>query len=112
MTETLPELAVRPGWTRPDGLPQGECIITSLYDDHGQPAGVRIDHADPRILISAELVDAMVDGEFPDHCWVDLAGCTTYDGATIKITAVNRTVIYRITEYVPSVRGYIAEWPD
>lgn len=111
MTQALPELAVRPGWELPDGLPQGDCVMTSLYDDDGQPAGIRIDHADPRILISAELLDAMVDGASPD-CWVDLAGCTTYDGATMKIRAVNRTVIYRIVEYVPSVRGFAAEWPD
>ena len=112
MGDALAELTVRPGCAPPPDLPQGDCIMTSLYDDHGQRAGIRIDHADPRILISAELLDAMVDGENHPHCWVDLAGCATYDGATMKIAAANRTVIYRIITYVPSVRGYIAEWPD
>jgi hypothetical protein len=106
MTEVLPELAVRPGYLPPDDLPRGECITTSLPG-----GGIRVDRADPRVLISAELLDAMVDGASPG-CWVDLAGCCTYDGALLKIRAVNRTVIYRIITYVPSVRGYIGEWPE
>ena len=36
----------------------------------------------------------------------------TYRGAVLKICGVNRTVIYRIGEYVPRVDGYAAEWPD
>jgi len=107
---TLPELAVRPGWSRPDDLPQGDCVVTRLDDGR-----LRVDHADPRVLISAELLDAIIDGTGDDaspHVRVDLTGCVTYDGATMKIAAVNRTVIYRIVTYVPSVHGYIAEWPD
>jgi hypothetical protein len=87
-------------------LPDGECIMTSL------PGGrIRIDYADPRILISAELLDAIVHDPPPD-ARLDFAACTTYDGALLKIHGVNRTVIYRITGYVPRVRGYIGEWPD
>jgi hypothetical protein len=33
-------------------------------------------------------------------------------GALLKIRAVNREIVYRITGYVPEVRGYIGEWPD
>jgi hypothetical protein len=100
------ELATCDGSPPPQGLPRGECIMTSLDD-----GTIRIDHADPRILISAEVLDAIVD-ERPPQASLDLAGCTTYDGAVLRIHGVNRTMVYRITEYVPSVRGYIAEWPD
>jgi hypothetical protein len=104
----MAELAVRPGWpsSAAAGLPRGELIFTRLAD-----GSLRIDHADPRILISAELLDIIVDNPAPS-AWVDLAGCTTYDGGLLKISAINRTVIYRIVEYVPAVRGFIAEWPD
>jgi hypothetical protein len=106
MTTAVPELAVRPGCAPPGELPRGDFIWSSLAD-----GTIRIDHADPRILISAELLDAICDDP-PPHAWLDLAGCTTYDGGLLKISGVNRTVIYRLVSYVPAVRGYIAEWPD
>lgn len=109
------ELAVSDGMPPPDDLPRGEFWATSLAD-----GGIRIDRADPRILISAEVLDAIVKdcwqgGSFspePPNAWLDLAGCTTYDGALLKINGVNRKVVYRIVTYVPRVRGFIAEWPD
>lgn len=105
------ELALRDGYVRPDNLPRGECIMTSLYAEDGTQTGIRIDHADPRILISSEVLDAVVDkagGAWPP----DLAGCATFDGILLKVHGVNRTVVYRLTEYVAAVNGYIAEWPD
>jgi hypothetical protein len=94
------------------GLPRGECIVTSLpgYGEDGS-IPIRIDHADPRILISGELLDHIAD--HPDDTRrLDVATCHTYVGAVLRIDAVNRTVIYRITEFIPAVYGYIAEWPD
>jgi len=108
------ELSLREGYLTPRDLPQGECILTSLYDV-GAEISVRIDHADPRILISAELLAqiaaaphpfaALTGGRGPDDApfWL---------GAVLRIDAANRTVIYRIVEYVPAIHGYIAEWPD
>jgi hypothetical protein len=103
------ELAVTDGIPPPDNLPRGECIMTRLDD-----GSLRIDHADPRILISAELLaracvapgsGISLGREHPgSHC------CG--EGALLKINGVNRQVIYRITEYVPRVHGYVAEWPD
>lgn len=110
----MTELAVTDGMPPPGDLPRGECYITRFLDDHGQPAGIRIDRADPRILISAELMDSMAHGESP---WAVVepppGGCDlTYRGALLKISAVNQRVIYRITDYVPRVNAMIAEWPD
>lgn len=102
----IPEPATRDGSPPPQDLPRGDCIMTTLAD-----GSIRIDRADPRILISAELLDAIVDDP-PPHAWLDFSGCTTYDGAVLRICAVNRTAIYRITGYIPQIRGYIAEWPD
>lgn len=100
-----PELATVDGTPPPSDLPRGECIMTRLDDGR-----IRIDHADPHVLISAELLDAIVDKPAPG-VWLDLAGCTTYDGALLRIHDASRTVIYRIVENVPRVRGFIAKWP-
>jgi hypothetical protein len=109
---TRAELTVTDGLP-PEDLPRGDFFSTLLYDEHEQPAGVRIDHADPRILISGELLDQFHDDPGPvvsvdpgENC------CFSYVGAVVKIHGVNRTVIYRITDFVPRVNGYIAEWPD
>jgi hypothetical protein len=73
---------------------------------------MRIDHADPRILISAELIDQVAFRTCVD-VELDLSHAADgHVGALLKISAVNRTVIYRIAEYVPAIHGYIAEWPD
>jgi len=102
----MAELAVTDGMPPPADLPRGECICTTLED-----GTIRIDQADPRILISVEILDA-VNGAGPRSAWLNLARCATYNGVLLKIHGVNRTVIYRIGEYVPRVRGYIGEWPD
>src|SRR5258708_5787436 len=101
------ELTVTDGRALPDDLPRGELTVR-LADGR-----IWIDHADPRILVSAELLDLIADHPTPG-AWLDTAGCVTYDGALLKIHAANRNVVYRITEYLPRVRGFIGvgpEWP-
>ncbi len=111
------EGSLRDGYPWPNNLPRGDCTIISLLDAGGTQTGVRIDHADPCILISGELLDAIASKP-PPHARLDTTGCTpppyraTYTGAVLRIEAVNRTVVYRMSEYIPAVHGYIAEWPD
>jgi hypothetical protein len=99
------ELSVREGWSPPADLPRGECIFRKDAD------GIHIDQADPRILISAELLDVIVDNP-DDTVWMDLRNCTTYDGGLLKIHGVNRSVTYRISGYVPAIRAFTAEMAD
>ena len=119
------ELTVTDGMPPPADLPAGECIITTLYDDDDQPSGVCVLRADPRVLISAQVLDAAITtgpDAWPWSASLDTSGCfrpepgknwtTTYVGAVLKIHGANRTVIYRITGYVPAVHAYIGEWPD
>src|SRR5258708_3606677 len=104
----MAELAVTDGMPPPAGLPDGEVIVHRVKDS------IWIAHADPRILIAAEILAQAAAGTMP-HVWLDWPHPPDdpfYAGAVLKIDGVNRTVIYRITEYVPRVRGYIAEWPD
>jgi hypothetical protein len=110
------ELAVREGWPSPADLPQGEVYIRHDGSD------IYIDRADPRILISGELFEGWHDDD--DNAMVELR-CTCEScpdsedpalhcpiGDVVTLRAANRTVIYRITGYEPSVHCYIAEWPD
>lgn len=110
----MAELAVTDGMPPPADLPRGDFTCTSLAD-----GGIRIHQADPRILISAVLLYEIADGSSPyagvtaeppprEH-W---DGHGAMEGALLKIQGVNRTVIYRICEYVPRIHAYIAEWPD
>jgi hypothetical protein len=95
---------------------EGACEMTRLLDGEGRWSGLRINRADPRILIAAELLyEAFVN----PTAGVSLAtppedrnGTPYWRGAVLTIRGVNQTVIYRIGEYVPGVRCYEAEWPD
>ena len=106
----MAELALRPGYETPRELPHGECILTTMA-----AGGVRIDRADPRIMVSAELL-AQVFGAPAAGVTLTMAdgpnGTPFFDGAVLRIEGVNRTVIYRMVQYVPAVHGYVAEWPD
>ena len=100
------ELTVTDGLPPPADLPHGELLATKLAD-----GTFRIDRADPCVLISAELVDEIADHPAPGAS-LDTTGCETYIGALLRLNGVNRKVIYRITGWIPRVRGFIAEWPD
>jgi hypothetical protein len=108
----MAELATRDSGPPPADLPRGECILTRLPD-----GSFRIDHADPRVLISAGLLYEFTDTPVPGVSlrWPappPASGRFLYNGAILTIHGANRTVIYRIGEYVPRVHGYIGEWPD
>lgn len=113
----MAELALRDGCLTPHGLPDGEVVLTCLFDGSGTQTGIRVDRADPRILISGELLDETARDPGPP-AWLDTTGCApppyraTYAGAVLRIEGVNRTVVYRVTGYVPAIHAYIAEWPD
>ena len=102
-------IAAGTGMPVPGDLPRGEVWVTRLSDGH-----FRIERADPRVLISAELLCGIVRAPTPD-IWLDTAACEGaygYTAAILHIHGVNQTVIYRVLEYVPRVWAYIAEWPD
>jgi hypothetical protein len=105
-----PELApLIPNDPRMDGLPKGTCEFS--YRD-GQ---LWVDHADPRIVISAELIDTVARSElWPDATLgrLDFTIPNGHAGALLKIRGANRTVVYRLTAYADWCLGYIAEWPD
>jgi hypothetical protein len=109
------ELAAAAGMPPPAGLPEGEFWCVRL-----ESGALRIDRADPRILISAPLLYEIADGGSP---WATVSreppprdrydGHGAMEGALLKIHGDGgRTVLYRIVEYVPRIHAYICEWPD
>ena len=72
---------------------------------------LRIDRADPQILISGELIDRIID-EPTDEIAVESSGNFGTVGAILKINAVNQRLVYRITGYIPRIHAFTAEWPD
>jgi hypothetical protein len=86
----------------PAAAPTGTCVIKRL-DDPLDGTRLWIDHADPQIMVSAELLDEISRSPSP--------GVSLKDGV-LRIVAENRTVIYRIGEYFAAIHAYAAEWPD
>ena len=80
-------------------IDEGEVWVRNVGDD------LDVVRADPRVLISEDLVNAFRVGE--------LQPAVSLDGNDVlRIRVNNRTVIYRLVEHVPAWRAWIAEKPD
>jgi hypothetical protein len=99
-------------------LPSGECIAWPT----GTGDQFTISRADPRIMISGEMFRIWHDGPNVDGVTLRCAceDCPDAEdpamhcpvGDVVTLRGVNRTVIYRITGYLPDVGCCVAEWPD
>lgn len=76
----------------------GDCVLTKVGE------AVRIDRADPVILIGAELLTAIELG-YGDQ------GCELRDGV-LELRGINRTVRYRIGDYSVRDHRYVGELID
>ncbi len=82
----------------------GDCIVTRHW--RNGLAELTVDQADPRVLWTRELLEAVADGSALGSPEVSLRG------DVLTINAANQRVIYRIGEYLPDRQAYVAEWPD
>jgi hypothetical protein len=82
---------------------RGELVLTLL----GQGTRLRVEQADPRILISGPLVRQAL-GAGPG--WLR-PGCELSSDRLV-IEAENGRLVYRIGAYLPELDCYEAEWPD
>lgn len=87
----------------PPDAPSGVFRCTGSLDE------LVIDQADPRLVISAELVDHIADHPHP-NAFLDFTGCKDYMGALLKVYGVNRNVVYRLTGWYPSIRAFLGEF--
>lgn len=66
----------------------GDCLVTRI-DDPVEGAKLRIDRADKRIRIDAEVIAEAVRSQHPD---------VTFADGVLRMVGVNRTVAYRVGE--------------
>lgn len=117
-TGLLNTLGVEPGGGLMEVFPGFEPVELAGEWPRDAPAGVFhasgdrealvIEQADPRLVISAELVDQIVGSPHP-NVFVELTG-RDYVGALLKIRGVNRNVVYRLAGWYPSIRAYLGEF--
>lgn len=95
----------------------GDCICTAITED-GEFTGVRVEKADPRVLISGKLLaDFHKEMQFGSLTCAGTERCPV--GDTFAIDGINQRVVYVVVK--PEHRwlegdgfpnAYIAEWPD
>jgi len=88
----------------PDGCFTGELVCRSLLDADGAVTGVEIIEADRQIRISDETAYSWIGDGRP--------GYVEFDGHTLKVHGINRSVIYRIVGRDITHCQHLAEWPD
>ena len=117
-------------------LPSAPGVLHLTYADDGQrfmhqafptvstwrtvppgPAGrLFVQSADPRIWLSAELVDELrgraQNRRHPDVTFTGPAAADDVTGWVLTINAVNRRAVYVVRRYVFEVDVWEAEWPD
>jgi len=98
---------------------RGQVVLTSLHGHRGFCQAVIIDRADPRILVTALLLEELVSygtSPFtelrPGPGASVMPGLHGFTGWLLTIRGENRTVMYRIGAKVPEAWAYEAEWPD
>jgi hypothetical protein len=102
---------------RPAIIGYGELEVTRHYPRApGDFAGITIDRADPRILITDEMLRLIARG----HCTPYAKFCAMrprphggdFTGGKLEIRDASRKVVYIIRECKPIMRCWLAEWPD
>lgn len=94
--------------TRPSDQPLGEVLISEHRDPTTGQTRVRIDRADPRALISSELLEQITDG----RClpWAAVSG-DQLDVITLADDH-GQLFIYRLGQYDVLHNAFEMEWPD
>jgi hypothetical protein len=89
-------------------------VLVAFVDDPPNGPRLRIAAADEHVLITVPLLALADAGESP---WASLREAGEpgdgdpfgYRGAVLRLEIGERSVAYRVGEYVPGQRGYVAE---
>ena len=65
--------------------------------------GLLILRADPRIILHTQIISLMLR---------DPGAGVALDDDLLRIRGRDRTVLYRLSGYLPELRAWTAEWPD
>jgi len=82
----------------------GECVLSTYYCPETNRYQLRIDRADPIIWVSPDVVAELLARQ--PETFVEV------DGDLLTLAGANRTVVYRVGEYVPDRHVYVCRWPD
>jgi hypothetical protein len=73
---------------------------------------LRVEHADPRIWLTNQLVTELRAGRCSEHVRYQERPGGWPAGAVLTVDAVNRRVVYVLREYLDGPDCWLAEWPD
>lgn len=83
------------------------CVVKTV------PGGIEIVEAQPQFMISTELLAEIITRPSRwAHFELSMPGPPHIEGGLLKIDAVNRRVIYRMTGVCSCGRTWFGEWPD
>lgn len=66
--------------------------------------GLYIKQADPRVLITCEMLDEFKKGNIHENA--------VFIDRILTINGINRKVVYKLGKYNHSLNAYDLEWPD
>jgi len=102
----------------------GECKLRRQRNERTWVDELHIDHADPHVLITAEIIDEAIYRP-NEMLWMDFSNeQTCFDDhehsnlhcfrlrSILHIKAVNREVLYRITPHPGRTDVFEGRWPD
>lgn len=102
----------------------GECKLRRQYNDRTLVDELHIDHADPHVLITLDIIDQAIH-QPNEMLWMDFSNqqicfddhphdsCACFTLRSIlHIKGVNREVLYRITPHAERTDVYEGRWPD
>jgi hypothetical protein len=122
------------GYTSHTVTTMGYLEVTGHYEAGGWI--LRLTKADPKVLVEHEIISNIAAGVTADwhgvsvrlegspaHCWLhcDCTGlkpcrCDSpddcYHGMLLHVDALDRHIVYRITDYDMERHAWVAQWPD
>lgn len=95
----------------PSDQAPGRLVVTAA--DGSMRGKLHVEHADPRIWLSNELVEELRAGRHSEHVqFQERRPDGWLAGATLTVNGVNRRVVYVLREYLFALDCWLAEWPD
>lgn len=94
----------------PSGMAPGQLVVEPA--DGAMWGVLHVEHADPRVWLTNELVGDLRAGRYPGDVRYQERASGWPGGAVLTVDAANRRVVYVLREYLPALDCWLAEWPD
>jgi len=94
----------------PSGVAPGRLVVKPA--DGTMRGLLSVEHADPRVWLTNELVEELRAGRYNEHVRYQERPGGWPGGAVLTVDGVNRRVVYVLREYLFAPDCWLAEWPD